>query len=274
MRQVRNLKTVAAAALVLLGASEAALASAVMPSFVNAPTGWTTDRYAPASFGNVGSYGGRNDVLGIGIDSTGDAANRGGLNATFYNTQGKQYALAGGAGSVLTADLFINGSWADSNNGYVRTDMWGVMSNAANAVSDYTIIGFTNYGGAARLRVWDSDLAGGNGDWVNLAATFSYDSWTSLSIDFTGSEYDYYVNGALEYADTTIADTTQYSATIMQAYNFADPALGISSNADYTAHWSNPNDISAAVPEPGSMVLVGAALFGLVVSQRKRASAA
>jgi len=80
----------------------------IMPSFANVPAGWSVDRYAPASFTNVGAFQGRNDVLGIQITSTGDLANRpGGYQYTFYNTQGMGHAVTGGAGSELDADLYI-----------------------------------------------------------------------------------------------------------------------------------------------------------------------
>ena len=48
----------------------------IMPSFSNVPAGWSVDRYAPASFTNVGAFQGRTDVLGIQISSAGDLANR------------------------------------------------------------------------------------------------------------------------------------------------------------------------------------------------------
>lgn len=250
-------------------------ASPVMPSLATVPTGWTTDRYDPASFTDVGTYQGHTNVLGIGIDSSTDLANRpGGFSNSFYNTQGRGHVISGGAGSVLSADLFINGSWGNSGNGFVRTDIWGVMTDALNNVSDYTIIGFTNYGGAARLRVWDDDLNSGNGDWVNLAMAVNFDAWTTFDIDFTGNAFDYYVNGTLAYHDTTINTTTQFSSVLMQAYNFADPALGnpTPTTMPYVAHWSNVDALAGTVPEPNSILLAALALLSLSVVRRGKRS--
>lgn len=233
-------------------------ATEVMPNFGSAPAGWVTDRYQPNSFSNVGTYQGRNDVLGIGISSAQNSANRGGQSGTFYNTQGMQHAITGGAGSSLSADLFVNQSWGSSVNGNVRTDMWGVMTDGA-AVSDYPIIGFTNYGGAARYRVWDDT------GWHDLATAVAYDAWTSFQILFTGTSYDYFINGASVYSDTAIGGSTGFSAVIMQAYNFADPAIASPVLADYTAHWSN-----AQVPEPATLALLGIAIVGLGATRRRK----
>lgn len=238
-------------------------AALLMPSFTDVPTNWTTDRYDSASFANVGTYQGRSDVLGIGISAAdGFNARPGAFQSTFYNTQGRQHAISGGAGDVLSASLYIPAEWRDGSDGNVRTDMWGVMSDGAS-VSDYTIIGFTNYGGAARLRVWD-DAA-----WVDLAVTFMFDSWTDLAIDFTGGAYEYRVNGALVYTDSTINGTTGYMATIMQGYNFCgnDPNVPSATCANYTAHWANTQETT--VPEPGTMALVGLSLLCLVGAKRQ-----
>ncbi len=207
-------------------------------SFATAPTGWRTDRYDPASFGNVGTYQGRNDVLGIGIDATGDLANRAGTgqNSTFYNTQGKQTAVSGGVGSVTSADLYINAGWRDSNNGYVRTDMWAVASDSAG-VTDYGIIGFTNCGGAARLRVFDGDVAGG---WVDLSNAIAFGAWTSFDIELTATSLVYRVHGAQVDEDTRCPSLRPWHWWPWRWQGWASPDAGPDGHLRHAGHTAAP----------------------------------
>jgi hypothetical protein len=249
----------------------AAHADAIMPDFTGAPAGWTTDRYDPHSFGDLGTQFGRDHVLGIGITNAEGSAGRAstGQQGTFYNTQGRQHAATGGAGSVLSADIYVPDAWRDASSGARRTDMWGVMTDSSSAVSAYTIIGFTNVGGA-HFRIWDEDLAAG---WFDVATPVAFDDWTTLSIDFDGTSFLYSIDGALIYTDSSIHGSTGFSAAIMEAYNFNDPALGTGYVAnDYTAYWDNAV-AAAAVPEPGTLTLIGAGLAGIGVMRRRRKAA-
>lgn len=259
---MRKLMTCLAVTTMLYAVPVTSYATEIMPDFASVPTGWVTDRYAPNSFSDVGSYQGRDNVLAIGISSAQGLANRTatGQGYTFYNTQGKQHAITGGAGSTLSADLFIENSWRDASNGNVRTDMWGVLTNGTS-ITGYPIIGFTNYGGNARLRAWD------NFGWHDFSTAVNFGDWTSLTMTFTGNSVDYYVNGVSVYSDSSSFDpTTGFSAVIMQAYNFDDPSISGAVVRDYTANWSN----TQPVPEPSTMLLLGGGLVGVAFWRKRK----
>jgi hypothetical protein len=251
-----------AAAVVFLSAGAAR--ADIMPNLANVPAGWSVDRYAPQSFSNVGTYQGRDNVLGIQITSAGDLANRpAAYQYTFYNTQGMGHAVTGGAGTELDADLYIPLSWGDpATNGSVRTDMWGVMVDSTSSVTDYPIIGFTNYGGAPRFRVWDENLNGGAGAWIDLATPVTYDAWTAFAIKYDGANMDFFINGNQVAGYAEDSTTTGFSQVLMQAYNFADPSISGANPQDFTANWAN-------TPEPSSYFLLFTVVAGLGVMRRK-----
>jgi len=235
------------------------LADQVMPDFSTA-SDWVIDRYAPHSFSDVGTYNGRNHVLAIEINSAEGLINRAETHqdSSWYNTQGRDHPISsGGVGSVLSADLYIPASWSNADNGSVRTDMWGVMTDGTSINSDYNIIGFTNYNGAARYQIFDGDAGG----WIVITDTpVTYDSWNTLAIQFTGASYIYSINGNSVYIDTSIHGSIGFSWVDMQAYNFYDPSLTGANPVDYTAYWSNT---PTQTPIPGSVLLLGSALFAL-----------
>lgn len=245
--------------------ASAAQATNLMPDFAGVPTGWTTDRYEPHNFSEVGPFQGRDPVLGIEIHDDEAAANRGGQGSTFYNTQGRKFFLSGGIGDSIGADLFIENSWSDESAGSIRSDMWGTMEDAANTIAAYGIIGFTNLNDTPRFRVFDAE-AGGDG-WVDLLLTaVAFGQWTAFEMELTATSFVYSINGAVVYTDNTTGGATNFREVIMQAYNFGDPALSGVEASNYTAHWSN-----SQVPEPAALGLLGLGLVGLVAARRRKA---
>ena len=238
----------------------------ILPS-VTGP-GWTTDRYEPASWSNVGPYQGRDDVLGIGINDTTNSVNRpGGQQGVFYNTQGRQIGVTGGTGDSIAADLFLDASWANSQRGFVRTDLWGRSAGATEDGVSYPIIGFTNFDTpGARLRVFDSQVG-----WINLGIdlTSLYGTWVALEIEAVATGYEFFVNGTLVSTDNTLGSAGGgFTRGFLQAYNFNESSVGVSQNPAYIAHWSDP--VSNAVPVPGTLALTGLALTLLAATGRRR----
>lgn len=240
----------------------------ITPDFTGVPTGWTTDRFQPNGFMDIGSFQGRSNVLEINVsEAQGFGSRGGGFDFTFYNTQGMQHVVAGGAGDMISADLWLPSHWATEVNGSRRTDIWAVMTDGSS-VTDYPILGFTNYGvSAGTFRAWDG------ASWVNFTEPVLYDSWNTLSILFTGTSYEYRVNEVLVFTDTTVNGSTAFSALIMQAYNFnGDPsivgAVTATGMGSYSAYWSNTT--SGDVPEPGTLAFCAAGLALILVSRRGR----
>ena len=259
-----------------LGAATATLlavsahAAPVLPSVVGG--GWTSDRYEPASWSNVGSFQGRTNVLGIGINDSTNQANRpGAFSSSFYNTQGRQIGVNGNTGDSIAADLFLDANWANANSGFVRTDLWGRSVDAVETDASYPIIGFTNFGSGPRLRVFDGQAAGG---WVDLTTNLTglFGTWVAFGIEATTNGYDFFVNGAMVYSDNTLTAGGGFSRGFLQARNFNSTFDGVTGNPAYTAHWSDP--VRLAVPAPGTLALAGLALTLLASAGQRRRLAA
>lgn len=253
-----------------------AFASDVMPDLSTVPTDWSVDRYAPASFTASG------DVASLTVDSTGGYENRpSNYQYSFYNTQGYSTSVSGGPGDDLSVYLYIPQSWEDPSNGAVRTDLWVDTTDL-----DYGIVGFTNFGTnniagqetQGAFEYWDDNADGGNGAWTVSNATVNYGEWNLLDIDYTGTSFEYSVNGTLI---GTVSDLSSMNANLstvyLEAYNFNNltgtefygagnqGTLPSPVGTPYTAEFAN----IAPAPEPATFGLIGLSLLGLGAVRRK-----
>lgn len=268
---LKNLsKTMTAAALLASAfASATAFAQDISPNLATTvPSQFYTDRYTPTVFQLGNGVYGRNDVLQLQAGT--DAANRpGGQQGTFYNTQGMKTDVNTAGSWSFQSDLYVVGAWGSAQNGYVRTDLWGTATDDlgfANPVH-YPIVGFTNFGGAARFRGFDVNTGG----WQDYSNTINYDNWNTLGMGFDvgTNTFSYYVNGALAGSVVGLNTSTGVANVMYQSYNFNDPALQVSGNPNETVNWSNTT--SSVVPEPSTYALMAFGLAGVFAVRRKRA---
>jgi hypothetical protein len=114
---------------------------------------------------------------------------------------------------MISAALYISSAWSDASiSGDIRTDLWGVVTDGTT-VTNYPVVGCTNYGDTARYRIWD-DTAG---IWIDLALPVLYDEWTNFGIALTASSIVYTINGCEVAALTNIGATNAFQEVIMQA---------------------------------------------------------
>lgn len=204
------------------------------------PDCWYVDRYAPAAF-EMAYFDGDNR-LHHGISSADSAANRPpSFSSTFYNTQGRKHDVDIPVGRTFAIDLYVPADWETNVR---RADLWGTCYDSSNAISAYPIIGFSSNDPAdelnpspasptPRFRVWDNAGAGG---WIDLGLPvgFSYNSWWTLEIETTTTQFIYRVIDDTDTVVLAIAldalGSVRTGNIIIQAYNFGET---------YDVYWDN-----------------------------------
>jgi hypothetical protein len=239
------------------------------------PSQFYVDRYAPATFGLVNGFQGRNNVLQMSTDQNQDLLNRApGFQSTFYNTVGMKKDVNTAGSWLFQSDIFVDASWSNSSNGLVRSDIWATATDDAGFAnpSAYPIVGVTNYLGALRFRGYDVNT----GNWLDFGNAVNLNSWNTLGMgfDLITNTFSYYVNGSLA-ASIVGGNTSTGVANIMyQMYNYNDGSLpgvplnlGNPSQPGYSVNWSMT---STTVPEPSTYALLAAGLSVLFFAYRRR----
>ena len=256
----------------LLAASGATLtAQDISPNLATTvPGSFYTDRFAPTVFQLANGVYGRNNVLLLQAGT--DAASRpAGQQGRFYNTQGKKTDVNTAGSWLFQSDLYLESSWADQTQGYVRTDIWGTATDDALFLnpSAYPIIGFTNYEGSARFRGWNMNTS----SFIDFAGPVPFGAWTTLGMGFNvvTNTFSYYVNGALSASVLAATTSTGVANVMYQSYNFNEPSLNVTNNPNATVNWSN-TPAESVVPEPSTYALMAFGLAGLFFVRRKHSA--
>ena len=210
-----------------------------MPSFATVPTGWTASTYAAASFAQPTSpvFGLPNEVQ-VQISSAQGEINRPPqYQGQAYGYQGSRHSVAGtGVGDTIEAELYVPASLGNSSAGNAASYLWANGSNGS-AETDYAIAGFTNSTGHGGFAVWDENL-GAFADLPVGTVPVIYNGWNTIEIVFSGSTYDYYINGVEAYSSSNSYGSTAMSSATVDAVNFFDPTTSFT-GLNYTVTWAD-----------------------------------
>ena len=205
--------------LAVFAAPFSALAATYLSPFTTAEIStWTADRTFPSGgVQSLSSFSGRTDVLKMSIDKD----NRSSSPDRFYYTEGIQ--KQGSYGKELGVDMYVDSDWQEKS---VRSGLWGVAADGANAITAYPIIEFSTKrsDNSTGWRYWTND------GWVNVSTAYSFNQWASLYINITDTGIHLKINGT-EVGVVPLDGTTQFNAVILNAYNYGPDA------ASYSTYW-------------------------------------
>lgn len=184
--------------------------------------------------------------------------------------QGRSYLMPGGVVEVRVS-LFIDPSWATT--GREMAYLLGTTANNTDFLSNVPIIGFTSDGAGPRFQGWN--VAGGF--WYNLGIPIGF-VYGEHEIGFrlTGPNSLEYLLDSASIGTTVIANSDRFYDIGLVGRSYPD-------QPGYTILWDDiiASDASpdggggggggvADVPEPASLTLLGAGIFGLGMMQKRR----
>jgi hypothetical protein len=232
---------------------------------------WQQDRFEPSTVAIVpnpapDAVNLSNTVLDLGV-SAADFQGQG----SFYDYQGITRQNLNVTGDwTVNADLYVSPDLASTTGTLEATTLWTRNSDPVEANAFYPIIGISNasptdpYNPAAidrvsRWRVFNSTL----GSYVDLPLLGTPTvGWHDLTIQYTGSDYLYSIDGSQVYDETPASDPSvgNLQGVYLEDYNFGQ---------SYDAYWDIVSATSS-VPEPASagLLMVGGA--AVLMRRRKR----
>jgi hypothetical protein len=180
-------------------------------------TNWQADRLYPSGGVTSVTFGGRNDVAAIAMDSTQASG-----DGSWWGYEGiKQVA---DHGLAVQVDLYVP---TDFQTHPVNAGFW---TSDAPTISAYPIIAFRNDDAVdAGFYTWDGVSA-----WAATGIDVNYDAWNTLSmtLDPDNGVVNYAING--QDAGSIAATGQTIGQVFLNQYNYG----AIRDNAvDYSVHW-------------------------------------
>ena len=186
--------------------------------------------------------------------------------------QGRSYLMPGGVVEVRT-NLFIDPSWATT--GREMASLWGITTNSSNNSISLPIMGFTSDGAGPRFQGWNSV----SGFWYNLGIPIGFVyGQHEIGFRLTGPNSVEYLLDGIGIGTTPIVTSERLELISLHGLSYPDQPGNYSILwDDVVASDASPDDNGggggggvADVPEPASLTLLGAGIFGLGMMQKRR----
>lgn len=192
---------------------------------------WTPDRTTPSGGYSSVNFGGRSNVLEMGVDTENASPSAG-----FYRTEGLKRSVIGT--NTIRADIYVDSSWYSQD---VRAGLWGVAHDSTTVdnttISAYPIVEFVsgNVPGNSGYTGWRTYNTV-TGAWTNLATAYTPDAWNTLEITLNTvtDKFEYRINGAIQdFAEGN--GSLAINSAILNSFNNANN----NASYNYAARWSN-----------------------------------